>query len=146
MMDGWTDNRNKTLINFLVYSPMGTIFLKSIDASDQSKTADMLAREISHVIDYVGPENVVQVVTNNASNYVAAGRELCEKYPKIFWTPCAAHCIDLMLEDFNKHIFEVRDAVNDGRIITRFVYNHLAVLQLFNKFNNGREIIRPGAT
>ena len=106
----------------------------------------MLSCEISQVIDFVGPENVVQVVTDNASNYVAAGRDLCDKYPKIYWTPCAAHCIDLMFEDFSKLIFDVKDVVNDARIITRFVYNHLAVLQLLKKFNNGREIIRPGAT
>ena len=51
-----------------------------------------------------------------------------------------------MFEDFSKHIFDVKDVVTDARIITRFVYNHLAILQLLKKFNNDREIIRPGAT
>ena len=50
----------------------------------------------------VGVENVVQVITDNASNYVLAGKMLEEKHKTIFWTPCVAHCIDLMLEDIGK--------------------------------------------
>ncbi|CAN6446720.1 unnamed protein product [Victoria cruziana] len=38
MADGWTDRRNKTLVNFLIYCPHGTIFLKSLDLSDTPKT------------------------------------------------------------------------------------------------------------
>ena len=34
MGDGWTDNRQRTLINFLVYCPKGILFVKSVDASD----------------------------------------------------------------------------------------------------------------
>ena len=33
MSDGWTNRRNKTLINFLVSCPKGTMFLKSIEHS-----------------------------------------------------------------------------------------------------------------
>jgi len=31
MTDGWTDKKRRTIINFLVNSPKGTMFLKSID-------------------------------------------------------------------------------------------------------------------
>jgi len=44
----------------------------------------------------------VQVITDNASNYVLAGKMVEAKYKTIFWTPCAAYCIDLMLEDIGK--------------------------------------------
>ncbi|RWR73156.1 DNA binding protein [Cinnamomum micranthum f. kanehirae] len=33
MADGWTDERQRILINFLVYCPKGVMFLKSADAS-----------------------------------------------------------------------------------------------------------------
>lgn len=33
MTDGWTDSSRKTMLNFLV-SCLGTVLLKSIDASD----------------------------------------------------------------------------------------------------------------
>ena len=37
MADGWTDRKRRTLINFLVYCPKGTVFLKSVDATDSPK-------------------------------------------------------------------------------------------------------------
>jgi len=40
MIDGWTDKKRRTIINFLVNSPKGTVFLKSIDASAISKTIE----------------------------------------------------------------------------------------------------------
>ncbi|KAL4584188.1 hypothetical protein LXL04_008780 [Taraxacum kok-saghyz] len=39
---------------------------------------------------------------NSAANNKLAGKMVEEKYPHIYWTPCAAHCIDLMLEDIFK--------------------------------------------
>ena len=35
--DGWTDGKGISLTNFLVNSPSGTVFLKSIDTSDVIK-------------------------------------------------------------------------------------------------------------
>ena len=33
MYDGWTDGKGRTLINFLVHCPRGTMFIKIVDAS-----------------------------------------------------------------------------------------------------------------
>jgi len=41
-------------------------------------------------------------VTDNAANYVTAGKLLIEEFPSIFWSPCAAHCINLILQDIGK--------------------------------------------
>ncbi|XLU99275.1 hypothetical protein S245_013615, partial [Arachis hypogaea] len=43
--------------------------------------------------------NIVHVVTDNAANYVSAEKLIHEKYPNIFWSPCATHCINLILKD-----------------------------------------------
>ena len=45
---------------------------------------------------------MVPVVTDGASAFVVAGELLMEKRKKLFWNPCAAHCIDLMLKDIGK--------------------------------------------
>ncbi len=74
MCDGWTDRKGRTLINFLANSPKGSVFIKSVDASDESKTAALLASLIEKELMEIGPEKVVQVVTDNASNNVAAGK------------------------------------------------------------------------
>jgi hypothetical protein len=102
MSNGWTDQRSRTILNFLIACPKGTMFLKSVDASDQVKDANLLFHLLDEVVEEVGVQNVVQVITDNASNYVAAGRMLEEKHCTIWWTPCVAHCLDLMLEDIGK--------------------------------------------
>ena len=70
MSDGWTDQKGRTLINFLVACPRGTMFFRSRDASDQVKDANMLFHLLDEVVEEVGAGNVVQIITNNASNYV----------------------------------------------------------------------------
>ncbi|XP_061960409.1 uncharacterized protein LOC133681385 [Populus nigra] len=47
-------------------------------------------------------ENIVHMVTDNAANYVAASKLLMEEFPSIFWSLCAAHCINLILHDIGK--------------------------------------------
>ncbi|PNY01830.1 ribosomal RNA large subunit methyltransferase N-like protein [Trifolium pratense] len=56
------------------------------------------------VVDEIGEVNVVQVVMGNATNYKAAGGLLMQKWKDLYWTPFAAHCIDLMIEDFEKNM------------------------------------------
>ncbi|KAE8695810.1 Detected protein of unknown function [Hibiscus syriacus] len=86
------------------FTMQGSIFVKSLDVSDVSKDVDLLFHVLDKMVEEVGEENVVQVVTNNASAYVKAGKLLEAKRPNIYWTPCVAHCLDLMLEDIGKHI------------------------------------------
>eukprot|EP00253_Pinus_taeda_P008141 PITA_08141 len=93
----------------------------------------------------VGAENVVQVITDSASNYVAAGKMLEEKHPTIWWSPCAAHCLDLMLEDIGK-IEWVKKCVEDAKSITRYIYNHSWVLNFMRKHTGGKELVRSAIT
>ena len=101
MSDGWTDNRERSITNFLVNSPKGTVFLKSIDTSNISKNAENLFQLLDSLVQEIWEENVVQVVTDSASAYISASEKLMEKRRKIFWNPCVAHCIDLILHDIS---------------------------------------------
>ena len=58
------------------------MFLRSIDASSHVKNAKFLCMAIEEVIREVGEENIVQVVTDNAANYVATGKILTSKFKK----------------------------------------------------------------
>lgn len=73
MSDGWKDKKERTLINFLVNCPKGTMFIESIDASAYSKTGERLFEMLDGWVEQVGEANVVQVITDSASNYVMAG-------------------------------------------------------------------------
>ncbi|XP_071921395.1 uncharacterized protein [Coffea arabica] len=145
MADGWTDQQRRTLINFLAYCPRGTVFLKSVDALDASKTAEMLYKLFREVVLFVGVQNVVHFVTDNAANYVAAGRLLEREFPTLYWSPCAAHCLNLMLHDMGK-LDEVSKVVGHASKITKYIYNHCYPLHLMRKHTGGREIIRPAPT
>ena len=60
------------------------MFLRSRDASDHVKDANLLFRLLDEVVEEVGETNVVQIITNNASNYVLVGKMLEEKHKTIF--------------------------------------------------------------
>lgn len=149
MADGWTDGKQRTLINLLVYCPKGVIFLKSIDASGIRKNADALFSMFDEVVLSVGPEKVVQFLTDNDATYKAAGQRVAEKYKTFYWTGCAAHCIDLILEEIAKpDVFPINAATIDAaRKVTRFIYNHAHVLHMMRKdYTNRRDLIRPAIT
>ncbi|XP_028797413.1 uncharacterized protein LOC114752881 [Neltuma alba] len=145
MADGWTDVRQRTLINFLVYSTHGMVFVKSVDASDLVKDAKTLFTLFCEVIEWIGPKNIVHVVTDNAANYVACGRLIKEKYKSIYWSPCAAHCLNLVLKDFSS-MPHVSDLASKASKITVFAYNHMVFLSWLRKRPTWKEIVRPGAT
>ncbi|XP_074374697.1 uncharacterized protein LOC141715114 [Apium graveolens] len=145
MSDGWTDRRGRSLINFLVNSPEGTFFLGSVNASSESHDAQMLANLLESKIKEIGEKNVVQVVTDNGANYKLAGQILEIRMPTLFWTPCAAHCVDLMLEDIGK-IPAFKKTINQARRCTTFIYRHGRVLDAMREKTNGRDLIRTGAT
>jgi hypothetical protein len=105
------------------------MFIKSVDASAHVKDATLLCELLDGFIQEIGPQNVVQVITDNTTNYVIAGKLLMLRYPTLFWTPCVAHCIDLILEDIGK-IPYIKDIVESARSITKFIYNHAFVLSL----------------
>lgn len=69
-----------------------------------------------------------------------------EKRKHLYWTPCAAHTIDLMLEDIAK-VDKVADGLVLGKKITSFIYNSARLVNLMKaKFTEGRELLRPGIT
>ena len=59
------------------------MFLKSIDASAHIRNATYLCEVIEEVIAEVGEQHVVQVVMDNATSYVAAGKLLTFQVLKI---------------------------------------------------------------
>ena len=100
--DGWSNTRNRPVINVLASSLHGTMFLKSIYKSGQVKTGEYIFKILKDVILEVEPSNVVQVCMDNAANCEAAGHMIENEWPSIFYTRCTCHCVDLWLEDFAK--------------------------------------------
>nr|KYP70105.1 hypothetical protein KK1_009313 [Cajanus cajan] len=97
MSDAYTDKKQRCIINFLVNFSTWTMFIKFVDWSNFMKTREKLFELLDSIVEEIGEEKVVHVITFNGSNYALVARML-----EIYWTPCVAHCIDLMLEDIGK--------------------------------------------
>lgn len=74
----------KDIVNFLVNSPKGSVFIRSKEVSEVVKDATLLFQLLDDMVEEVGEMNVVQVVADNASNYVKAGKLLEAKRPHLF--------------------------------------------------------------
>jgi len=144
MSDGWTDTSHRHIINFLANSPAGTFFLGSVDASSEVASMDLLADLLEKQIDNIGREYVVQLVTDNGSNFKAAGRILMERIPHLFWTPCAAHCLNLLLQDIGE-IKQFNITINSAKKVSRFLYKHGRLLDLMRQ-KIGGDLVRPAVT
>ena len=145
MADGWTDTRHRALINFLVYCPKGIIFIRSIDASDLVKDAINLSNLFDEIINWVNPTNMVHLVTDNVVNYVATRRILCGKYRNISWSPCAAHCLNLIFKEIGK-MDHVDKLAKRASKTTMFIYNYVALQARLRTRKNWTEIVRPEPT
>ncbi|PWZ40492.1 hypothetical protein Zm00014a_028394 [Zea mays] len=97
--DGWSDAQRRPLLNFLAVTEDGPMFLRAINTEGISKTKEYIAEKMLAVIDEVGAQNVVQVITDNAANCRAAGIIVEQKHPHIFWTPCVVHTLNLALKN-----------------------------------------------
>ena len=68
-----------------------------------------------------------------------------EKRKHLFWSPCAAHCINLMLEDIAS-MKQIKNTLDQAKMITWFIYNSVKVVNLMKEFTNDRNLLRPGIT
>ena len=83
-MDGWSSVTSRPLVIAVLVSPGGELFLGAVDTTGEEKTAIYLASIMVKFIKQVGPENIVQVCTDNASVMLNASRLVVEEYPHIF--------------------------------------------------------------
>ena len=69
---------------------------------------------------------------------------LMEKRKYLFWSPCAAYCIDLMAEDIG-YVKSVKEKLDDAKM-TSFIYNSLKVVNLMKLFIRDRDLLRSSIT
>ncbi|XP_049385881.1 uncharacterized protein LOC125849992 [Solanum stenotomum] len=133
------------IINILVNSPIGSVFPGSIDASNESTDSTKMYKLFESTIERIGPGNIVQIVTNNRSENVKEGSMMMGVYPHIYWTPCAAHCINLMFGD----IFKVKPYASVFKKAIRihsYISQRPLLLNLMREFTNKRNLVKPSKT
>ena len=100
MMDKWTTRNGQIIINIVVNSSISSVFLCSV--GNESTDSTKMYKLFESSIERIGQENVLQIITDNASENVKVGNMMMGAYPNICWTPCTAHCINLIFGDMFK--------------------------------------------
>ncbi|CAL5442268.1 unnamed protein product [Camellia sinensis] len=70
--NGRSYKQKRPLINIMATSIGGAMFMKAIDANGNIKDADYVANIFLSVIEEIGKQNIVQIITDNGSNFKAA--------------------------------------------------------------------------
>jgi hypothetical protein len=83
----------------------------------------------------VGLDNVVQVITNYVYNCKAMDDLLIRDYPLIVWSPCIAHCLDLLIEDIIRLPW-VKNIITKVKQIVNFVTKKPKVLAIYRTFKD----------
>ncbi|KAL9265270.1 hypothetical protein AKJ16_DCAP22850 [Drosera capensis] len=95
---------------------LSTTFYEAKECSDDAHTGDYILSWVEKCLEHVGPDNVIQVVTDTASANMAAKEQL-----KI-------------------------DRLSKARTLTVFIYTHHKTLAMMGRFTKKMEIIRPRTT
>ncbi|GJN04794.1 hypothetical protein PR202_ga22367 [Eleusine coracana subsp. coracana] len=80
--DGWTDPQRRPLINFVAICGDAGVFLRADNCEGQVKTKEYIAEKLKSIIEEVGRQNVVQIITDNATNCKANKKEVYQQEGK----------------------------------------------------------------
>ena len=106
-----------------------------------------MAEKLEDCIKEVGPQNVIQIITDNASACKAAGAIVESKFSHIFWTLCVVHTLNLALKNIfaaknteaNVVVYAqcswIMEVSNDALIMKNFIMNHFMRLVIFNDYS-----------
>ena len=89
----------RPFINIMVALDGGPIFIKAIDGSSEYKNKHFIVKLLKDAIKEIEYKKVIQVITDNANVMKVAGALIKGEYPKIFWTTCVVHTLNLALKN-----------------------------------------------
>ncbi|XP_024536015.1 uncharacterized protein LOC112348152 [Selaginella moellendorffii] len=135
--DGWADRRNRHIMGLVAYSQGRGAFMKAINISLTGKTAENTLHCWEEGINIVGAENVVMVVTDGENANRAIAALLQQRYPKIQWAACFAHCLNNALKDFGVLPW-MATLLERGKSLVIFVRNHSHIVALLAEFTHKR--------
>ncbi|KAK9048184.1 hypothetical protein SSX86_032853 [Deinandra increscens subsp. villosa] len=127
-------------------SSNGPLFIKAVNCFREFKDKFFIANLIKEVINEIGHENVVQIITDNTAVCKATGEIIMSEFRHIYWTPCVVHTLNLVLKNIyspknvetNESTYGECHWINDVHIdalaITNFIMNHGMRLSIFSMF------------
>ncbi|KAJ6793494.1 Uncharacterized protein M6B38_236415 [Iris pallida] len=145
MLNSWSEGRDMPYLNVFAASPKGVVFLKSLCTVGHTTDDQYIFDFVSSVIDEIGSQNVVQVMSDNSSNYESICHMIEQKYPNIFKVNCATYCVHLMLKELESSA-PISPILDGAKKIVNFVHKHQHVLNLLRTHKSNCDLKRPGTT
>lgn len=131
--DGWSNIRNEHLVNFILIIPnQKPLFYGYIDCDGESQTSVQIASDLIKVIEEIRVEKVSSVVTDNAVTMQGAWDIIEKKYPHIFCNGCAAHVLNLVIQDICT-MDGSEDIINKAILVSKFIKYRNALCVAFRK-------------
>ena len=56
------------------------------------------------------------------------------KRPHLYWIPCAAHCLDLILEDIGNQVPKVKITLKKSMFINAYIHSSIPLLNMMRQF------------
>ncbi|XP_050387509.1 uncharacterized protein LOC126803822 [Argentina anserina] len=124
----------------------GPMFLRAENCERESKDKHFISDLLIDTILEIGPQHVVQVITDNASNCKVAGAIINARFPHIFWTPCVVHTVNLALKNIctpssivsNRAAYDecnwISQIADDVYFVKNFIMNHEDVTRMSHVF------------
>ncbi|KAM7262512.1 hypothetical protein ACFE04_000195 [Oxalis oulophora] len=129
-------------VNSAYFQPMVE---QIVSAGSGALQPSPLCEFIKQALEEIGEKNVLQVISCSDEQFITAGKSMAESFPNVYFSPCSAHSVDLILEDFAK-IEWINSTIEQAKSITRFVYNQPVVVDILRRFTLGNDIIETGST
>ncbi|GBG90072.1 hypothetical protein CBR_g50165 [Chara braunii] len=143
-MDGSTDQRERSVMNFFVAGEQGTVATVSMDG--KKKTGPALARLWEKIMREIGLQRINAICTDNVE-VNKKGAQILEwrtdlAVSRIPWVPCAAHCCSLLLWDISK-LDWIKGTIKRSHTIVKFIRNHHCTHSLMMSLDDSLSMTRP---
>lgn len=120
MVDGWSNIRNDSILNFVVTTPKPFLF-KILVTGTESHSAAYMAKTLGDVIREIGPQKVFGIVTDNAANMKAAWTRIQDDFEgRIFTYGCFAHSLNLIFTDL-KNLHSLKSFILEAVAVTKAI-------------------------
>jgi hypothetical protein len=144
-LDGWDNIIHRPLMNVMLVCIAGDVFIGSVDMTGHKKTKEYIAGELRTYIEAIGPNNMTQICSDNASAMLGALDDLVAMYPHLYKQGYCAHILYLLLEDWGKEeMFKI--LIIRAKRVYIYIRNHHATMALYRHYSSRPSLKVPPET
>ena len=118
----------------MLVCPARDVFIGLVDIIGHKKTNEYIAGKLRTYIEAIGPSNVTQICSDNASAMLGALDDLVRTYPHLYKQGCCAHILNLLLEDWGKEeLFKA--LIIRAKQVCIYIQNYHVTMALYRHYS-----------